>query len=106
MLLRAYFGKTSDTLGIERFIREDVSARIPGFTIFETLGYWKGTREPSFVLETVASEDECEQVRGSLETLARLYCERFAQECVLVVGLPSETPSFVSSLSDNSKEVA
>lgn len=60
-------------------IPEIVSQYFHGFTVFEAIGYWKGKREKTAVVEIVTNE------RTEVYELARTIKELNQQENVLVV---------------------
>ena len=60
-------------------IPEIVSQYFDGFTVFEAVGYWKGQREKTAVVELVTDE------RVKVYEMARTIKELNKQESVLVV---------------------
>jgi hypothetical protein len=96
---RLYFGRNvGDSLGVTDsawagFLREVVSVRLPGgFTFWTAEGEWRGsdgrpTREPSFVVEIVRS-DQAIAVDSAIVTVIAEYKRRFRQESVLRVHTP------------------
>ena len=87
---RLYFGRNiGNTLGVTDstwavFVREVVSARLDGFTVYAAEGSWKGTREPSFVLEVVHPERSA-SADSAIVAIIGEYKRRFNQESVLRV---------------------
>lgn len=60
-------------------IPEIVSQYFEGFTVFEAVGYWKGKREKTSVVEVITNE------RVKVYEMARTLKELNRQENVLVV---------------------
>lgn len=92
---RLYFGRTiASTVGVTDsawavFVREVVSARLPGFTFWAAEGQWRApdgrvVREPSFVLEVV-HESRSASADSAIVTIIAEYKRRFSQESVLRV---------------------
>ncbi|HET8712771.1 MAG TPA: DUF3574 domain-containing protein, partial [Gemmatimonadales bacterium] len=87
---RLYFGRNiRDTLGVTdsawgTFVREVVGARLEGFTFWTAEGAWRGTPEPSFVLEVVHPARSASSDSAIVVIIAE-YKRRFNQESVLRV---------------------
>lgn len=87
---RLYFGRNiGNTLSVTDstwavFVREVVGARLDGFTVYAAEGSWKGTREPSFVLEVVHPERSA-SADSAIVAIIGEYKRRFNQESVLRV---------------------
>jgi hypothetical protein len=92
---RLYFGRNiASTLGVTDsawtvFVREVVTARLPGFTFWVAEGEWRAPdgrviREPSFVLETV-HPDRSASADSAIVAIIAEYKRRFSQESVLRV---------------------
>lgn len=87
---RLYFGRNiGNTLGVTDsawavFVRDVVGARLDGFTVWTAEGSWKGTREPSFVLEVVHAERSA-SADSAIVAIIGEYKRRFSQESVLRV---------------------
>jgi hypothetical protein len=87
---RLYFGRNiGNTLGVTDsawavFVREVVGARLEGFTVWTAEGSWRGTREPSFVLEVVHPERSA-SADSAIAAIIVEYKRRFNQEAVLRV---------------------
>src|SRR3954471_14838021 len=87
---RLYFGRNiSNRLGVTDsawavFVRDIVGARLDGFTVWTAEGVWKGTREPSFVLEVVHAERSA-SADSAIVAIIGEYKRRFSQESVLRV---------------------
>ena len=87
---RLYFGRNiGNTLGVTDsawavFIRDVVGARLDGFTFWTAEGSWKGTREPSFVLEVLHAERSA-RADSAIVAIIGEYKRRFNQESVLRV---------------------
>lgn len=92
---RLYFGRNiASTLGVTDsawsvFVREVVSARLPGFTFWAAEGEWRAAdgrviREPSFVLEIV-HPDRSPGADSAIVVIIAEYKRRFSQESVLRV---------------------
>ena len=87
---RLYFGRNiGNTVGVTDsawavFVRDIVGARLEGFTIWTAEGSWKGTREPSFVLEVVHAERSA-SADSAIVAIIGEYKRRFNQESVLRV---------------------
>jgi hypothetical protein len=90
---RLYFGRNiGNTLGVTDsawsvFVREVVGARLEGFTFWTAEGAWRGTREPSFVLEVVHAERSA-SADSAIVAIITEYKRRFNQESVLRVVTP------------------
>ena len=65
------------------FLAICVTPRFSGFTVYDTVGYWKGTEENSVVLEILHDQGALE--RNHIQNIARTYCYMFDQDCVLKV---------------------
>lgn len=87
---RLYFGRNiGNTLGVTDsawtvFLREVVGARLDGFTFWAAEGAWRGTREPSFVLEVLHPERSA-SADSAITAIIVEYKRRFNQESVLRV---------------------
>ena len=87
---RLYFGRNiGSTLGVTDsawtvFLREVVGARLDGFTFWTAEGAWRGSREPSFVLEIVHPERSA-STDSAIVAIIVEYKRRFNQESVLRV---------------------
>ena len=87
---RLYFGRNvGDTLGVTDsawavFVRDVVGARLDGFTVYTAAGSWKGTREPTFVLEILHAERSA-STDSAIVAIISEYKRRFNQESVLRV---------------------
>ncbi len=92
---RLYFGRNiTNTLGVTDsawtvFVREVVSAKLPGFSFWAAEGQWRApdgrvVREPSFVLEIV-HESRSASADSAIVTIIAEYKRRFSQESVLRV---------------------
>jgi hypothetical protein len=87
---RLYFGRNiGPALGVTDsawtvFLHDVVSARLEGFTFWTAEGAWKGTREPSFVLEIVHAERSA-SADSAIVAIIGEYKRRFNQESVLRV---------------------
>jgi uncharacterized protein DUF3574 len=92
---RLYFGRNiSATLGVTDsawalFVREVVTAKLPGFTFWAAEGEWKAPdgrviREPSFVLEIVHPHRSA-SADSAIVAIIVEYKRRFNQESVLRV---------------------
>lgn len=82
-----YFGRSVphgreviDTHSFQTFLAESVTPHFPGFTVQESVGYWKGQRELVYVL-TLLSEDS-DNFRHQCREIAEHYKTRFHQEAV------------------------
>ena len=73
-------GRTVSAEDFAGFLRVHVTPRFPGFTVRTAEGYWQG--EPETVREIVLIVDDTE--RANIQAIARSYCGRFSQDCVLV----------------------
>lgn len=87
---RLYFGRNiGNQLGVTDsawavFVRDVVSARLDGFTLWAAEGSWKGTREPVFVLEVLHAERSA-STDSAIVAIIGEYKRRFNQESVLRV---------------------
>jgi hypothetical protein len=87
---RLYFGRNiGTTLGVTDsawtlFLHDVVSARLDGFTFWTAEGAWRGSREPSFVLEVVHAERSA-SADSAIVAIIGEYKRRFNQESVLRV---------------------
>lgn len=59
-----------------------ISATFEGFTRFDSVGYWQGTRELSECFEVVT--DDAEAIRAA----AQRICRTCGQDAVLVLAVP------------------
>lgn len=83
---RAYFGlvtregcNVSDD-DLRAFLDHTVAPVFPGFTTYRAHGYWKGTAEPTLILETLDAPER----RADLDAVAKAYAKQFDQEAILV----------------------
>ena len=82
-----YFGtakpdKTAVTLAEwEKFLKDEVTPRFEGFTVWEARGVWKGESEDAHVLQVVHGPGKEAEIAAIIEA----YKKRFAQEAVLQV---------------------
>lgn len=92
-----YFGMRLPTGGMvpdslwRDFLEREIATRLPdGFTVFESVGYWRDRQtgrtenEPSRVLLVYYREEQTQTAR-LLGELAALYKQRFNQQSVLRV---------------------
>ena len=75
-----YVGSNNEThtLEVEK-ITAVVSHHFSGFTAFEVIGYWKGSREKTLKIEVVTDESDAKLVRVGKELK-----EKLLQESVLL----------------------
>jgi hypothetical protein len=64
------------------FINASICSRFPAFTVQRVDGYWRGTSEPSVVIEIVYSSDS---ERAAIASIAAEYKRLFGRDAVLVV---------------------
>lgn len=64
------------------FIHHDLSAYFDGASIFDAVGFWKGTQEPSKVIEILMDDDSGSAVR--LQLLVKRLKSLLNQEAVMV----------------------
>jgi hypothetical protein len=64
------------------FLADEVVTRFPGFTVYNTLGYWKGQPEETRVIEVLT--DDSLVAYSDVYVIANLYKELFSQEAGLV----------------------
>jgi hypothetical protein len=65
----------------EKFLKEEVTPRFEGFTVWEARGVWKGESEESHVLQVVHGPGKESEIAAIIEA----YKKRFQQEAVLQV---------------------
>lgn len=81
----------------EAFVEKEILPRFPdGFTIQSADGHWehdgKSVHEPSRLFSVVHAGDTT--ANAKLETLRKIYCERFKQDAVLRIDQPTSRVSF------------
>lgn len=95
---RLYFGRAIPSGGEvteeqwEAFVADTIVPRFSGFTIYRSVGHWKGNdgasvREGACVVEFVHPADTASD--RALDEIAVAYRQRFAQEAVLRVRAPA-----------------
>jgi hypothetical protein len=65
----------------EKFLKDEVTPRFEGFTVWEARGSWKGESEASHVLQIVHGPGKEAEIAAIIEA----YKQRFQQEAVLQV---------------------
>ena len=65
----------------EKFLKDEVTPRFEGFTVWEARGVWKGESEASHVLQVVHGPGK----EAAIAAIIDAYKKRFAQEAVLQV---------------------
>ena len=65
----------------EKFLKDEVTPRFEGFTVWEARGVWKGESEDSHVLQVVHGPGKESEIAAIIEA----YKKRFQQEAVLQV---------------------
>lgn len=84
-------GKVNDRQ-LARFIREFVSPRFDGFTVYTGMGCWKGTHEKVAILEIMVPMDDVVTVGtppGDILAVAQAYKDQFNQESVMITTTPA-----------------
>jgi len=66
----------------ETFVDTHIARRLGSFTLSETVGYWKGCRERTFVLTVIHTK--ADDVAEDVAMIANLYKTQFKQEAVLI----------------------
>jgi hypothetical protein len=66
----------------DHFVNSHIVQRIGSFTLSETVGYWKGCREQTYILTVIHSKDD--DISGDVAIIAELYKKEFKQEAVLI----------------------
>jgi len=66
-----------------RFMREDMVNFFDSSTVYNTAGHWKGTAEPSRVIEILWNEDE-PAIFNTISDLAQALKDLLNQEAVLI----------------------
>jgi len=64
------------------FVEMHIANRLESFTLSETVGYWKGCKERTYVLTVVHRKDD--DIAHITHTIADLYKKQFQQEAVLI----------------------
>lgn len=58
LCVQLFVGANNDTHQVEtEKLRSVLETYLDGYTLTESVGFWKGTREPSVVVEYLATED-------------------------------------------------
>ena len=68
-----------------------ISQVLEGFTVYDAVGYWKGTQERSMIVETMQDEEQ----EPHMQTLARDIAHALKQDAVALDKIPS-TVQFIS----------
>lgn len=87
MRIRIYCG-LKDRFGVD-IPSEDIDAFLDaiawdGFTIIKCEGYWRGAKEPSFIIERIDSRESVDEAEREAIAIAQAYADRFEQDSVLV----------------------
>ena len=69
---------------INQFFKDQVDPKLPAYNVVQTMGVWNGQGEPSFDINVLAEGNKVNEVRTSLEIIAKKYCATFSQEAVLL----------------------
>lgn len=72
-----------------KFLVDWVTPLFPGFTVFNTLGFWQGKPEESRVV--LFLRESSEQSDLDIEIIRQAYCKTFRQTCVARVDAPVKT---------------
>lgn len=67
-----------------RFLEEFVTPHFPGFTVRDTVGYWKGQPEHSRELIILAEDGASPFFHDKVELIADAYKTKFRQEAVMI----------------------
>lgn len=92
--IEAYFGLNINTdeglvnitnEAFERFVQREIENRFDCFTIIDAVGNWKGTREPTKILEVQVAVGAEQYLAGhKVDEICQAYKSEFSQDCVLV----------------------
>lgn len=91
-LYRVFLGRRIGTDGavtdtdMSRFLSNTVTEKFPGFSVFDIKGYWRGTPEPTTMLEIAGEADD----KPKVDSIATEYAKQFAQEAVMVTASPEQ----------------
>lgn len=66
------------------FLDDYVTPVFPGFTVRDTVGYWKGKPERSRELVILAEDGASPAFHSNVESIARAYKRKFRQESVMI----------------------
>jgi hypothetical protein len=66
---------------LDNFIENKIAPKIEAFTVLDTIGYWRGKREPGYILEFI--QNDTPEFRATLKTIAAEINSTFHQEAVL-----------------------
>lgn len=77
-----------DAHSFETFLAESVTPHFPGFTVSESVGYWKGKRELCYTLSIMSGDSDT--FRATCRQIAEHYVDRFKQEAVMVSFVPAQ----------------
>ena len=76
-----YIGSNNETHKLERAEAETIISRyFEGFTAYEVIGYWKGSKETTLKVEIVSDEDSVKVIRMCKELKAELKQEAIMLE--------------------------
>ena len=75
--------KHVDNLAVAEFINEVVTPRFDGFTMIDSIGYWQGKQEQSFIIRIIA--EETGDVYIKLSDIRQEYKKQFNQESVMLI---------------------
>lgn len=67
-----------------KWIKQVCSELFDGYTIYKTLGYWKGTKEKSIVIEIIVADNHFRWTELKIKTLVSMLKGYGKQESVLV----------------------
>lgn len=81
-------GGTVSQQELDQFLQDEVVTRFPeGFTIWRSLGVYRGAQEETVIIELVHPYDV--RIDDRIEAIARAYRARFHQISVLRVRMPA-----------------
>ncbi|WP_126454591.1 DUF3574 domain-containing protein [Sulfuriflexus mobilis] len=75
----------TDTLW-SNFVAQQVSTKFDGFTVLDSIGYWKGAKEDTkIIIFTFKSGDDANDNLTKTTTIAGSYAKTFCQDAVMQV---------------------
>lgn len=73
------------------FVETEITPRFPGFTIIDTMGYYKGNADPTKVVVIAMPESQLKDARA----IAARYAQLYQQESVMLATTPLTNWEFV-----------
>ena len=67
-----------------KFIDTLIAPEIEAFTVKQCIGYWKGAREHSTIVEIIVNANNVEHTLQTCKQISEAYAQKYNQDAVLI----------------------